>query len=294
MRIQEYIKNAFNSSIEPCSDPNSPEEWARFGIFIGVQFCTKIRERRYFIPNLVKNEKDDGSPATLFEEVLEIYAIEKLNEFYSQAGYIGEESGDLRSDNEEIVMILDPIDGTRSFLSGFDTYSVTLSILLNNRAIFSLVCNPSTGDIAFAIGTEKTKLFQVLNGPEFIHIHELPFLTNFDKLINIHPSTMALPIIEKLYQKWAEKKLDLIRSISGSPSLMFLETAKGCGTYINAWGKGKTYPFDIIPGLHLLNGCGGLILNRDGNPVDPWNHSGMFIAGMNQKFLLEIIEFITD
>jgi fructose-1,6-bisphosphatase/inositol monophosphatase family enzyme len=292
MRIQEYIKNAFNSSIEPCSNPTSPEEWARFGIFIGVQFFIKIRERRYLIPHLVQNEKDDGSPATLFEEILEIYAVQKLNEFYPKAGYIGEESGDLRSDNDEIVMLLDPIDGTRSFLSGLDTYSVTLSILIKNIPIFSLICNPSTGDIAFVIGKEKTKLFQVLNGPEVAHIHELPLLSNFDKLINVHPSIVAFPIIEKLYQKWGKKKLDLIRSVSGSPSLMFLETAKGCGTYINAWGKGKTYPFDIIPGLHLLNGCGGFILNRDGNPVDPWDHSGMFIAGMNQRFLLEIIDWL--
>lgn len=288
-----YIKNAFGTSILPCQDPYSEDEWARFGLFIGVRFLKEIRSRRYLIPALVQNEKEDGSPATLFEEILEMYAIEKLNEFYPKAGYIGEESGDLTNQEEEIVMLLDPIDGTRSFLAGFDTYSVTLSILLNNKPLFSLICSPSTGDIGYRIGKNRSKLFQVLGDPNTIKIFELPLLKETGKdLINIHPSVNSGKFIERLYKKWKKREISLVRSISGSPSLMFLETAKGCGVYINGWGYGETYPFDIIPGLHILEGAGGYILNESKNNVDPWNHSGPFIAGLNRSELEEILNFL--
>ena len=102
-----------------------------------------------------------------------------------------------------------------------------------------------------------------------------------------------MPFIQRLYEKWNEQELWLVRSISGSPSLMFLETAKGCGTYINTWKAGKTYPFDLIPGLHLLEGSGGYILNKSGNRIDPWNHSGYFLAGLDKNFLHQVIKFIS-
>ncbi|MFT5166859.1 MAG: fructose-1,6-bisphosphatase/inositol monophosphatase family enzyme [Saprospiraceae bacterium] len=291
MNDNELIKNSLKDTILPCNDSDSPVEWARFGLFIGVRFLQEVRSRRFLIPSLVQNEKADGSPATQFEEGLELFAIEKLKSFYPLAGYIGEESGDLTSKEEEIIMVLDPIDGTRSFLSGFDTYSVTLSILKNKNPIFSLICSPSTSDVGYRIGNEQSKLFQFNSDPSKIKIHSLPLLKDTEfVLVNIHPARDSLIYLEKLYKMWQSGSVALVRSVSGSPSLMFLEVAKGSCIYINAWGKGKTYPFDILPGLHILQGSGGYILDRNGHSIDPWNHEGLFIAGLQKNKMEEIFE----
>jgi fructose-1,6-bisphosphatase/inositol monophosphatase family enzyme len=287
----QLIKNSIKESILSCNDPDSPLEWARFGLFIGIRFLQEVRSRRFTIPSLVQNEKADGSPATLFEESLELFAIEKLKSFYPHAGYIGEESGDLTTKEEEIIMVLDPIYGTRSFLSGFDTYSVTLSILKNKNPIFSLICSPSTNDIGYRIGNDQSKLFQFQSDPIKIKIHSLPLLKNKEsRIVNIHPARDSLNYVEKLYKMWHNGSVLLVRSVSGSPSLMFLEVAKGSGIYINAWRGGKTYPFDIIPGLHILQGAEGYILNKDGQLIDPWNHEGFFIAGLQRNKLKDIVK----
>ena len=288
-----YIEESFQDNIKECSDPESVSEWARFGIFLGHRFLIEIRKRRLLFPSFVKNLKDDGSPATLFEDSLEIYAREKLHNFYPDAGYIGEESGDL-SNSEEIILIVDPIDGTRSFLSGFDSYAVTISILKNKKPLFSLVCAPSTGDIGYRIDSQKSKLFQSKNSFEDIKLLDLPLMTEKEHLlVNIHPSKSAGPIIKKLYHHWNQKDISLVRSVSGSPSLMLLEVARGCGVYINTWDKGKTDPFDILPALHLLQGCGGVIIDKNSNSIDPWNHEGLFLAGLDKQQLIKLLSFIT-
>ena len=54
--------------------------------------------------------------------------IETLQETYPDHGFIGEESGNDRTDAEH-VWIIDPLDGTTNFLHGYEQYSVSIALM---------------------------------------------------------------------------------------------------------------------------------------------------------------------
>jgi 3'(2'), 5'-bisphosphate nucleotidase len=287
------IREAFLDSIPPCENPDSTAEWARFGFYISFKLFKKIRHSRLRIAQLEKEDKSDGSPTTNLENEAETFAKQALAAFYPDAHFLGEELGAFAFGEEKILLLIDPIDGTRSFLSGFDTYSLTISILKEKKSIFSLVCSPSTGDFGYRIGENPSKVFQFPLHSEDIEIVKLPYIQlgeNPPLLVNIHPSLASEKYLAHLYNLWKDRKVSLVKSVSGSPSLLILEAAKGGGVYLNTWSVGKTMPFDLIPSMHILLGAGGHILGLNGKQINPWNHQGMYFVGLNKKHLDYLIE----
>jgi fructose-1,6-bisphosphatase/inositol monophosphatase family enzyme len=280
-KYYELIKEAFQENLAPCRDPEKKDEWARLGFYVAYHLFRTIRERRHEIGNLKEIPKSDGSPATALEFDMEKFARASLKSFYEPAVFLGEESGG-DSDTDEFLFVIDPIDGTRSFLSGFDTFSITLSILKNRIPQFSIVCVASSGDVYFRIGSERSMLFQIRENLEDLKLYELPLIDNPNErpiLINIHPSTKSLPYLERLLDMWDEGEIALVRSVSGSPSLLMVEAAKSGTFYVNTWEKGPTRPYDLIPALHIVNASNCQALRRDGQQVDVWTHRGFYMVG---------------
>jgi len=266
-------------------------EWARFGIYLTYQCTKKIRDNRLLINKLVEHFKEDSSPVTILEEGLEEFIVKSLNEFNPSAGFIGEELGSINPD-AEIVIVVDPIDGTWSFLSGFNTYAFTLSILKNKTPIFSSIGVPSSGEISFRINKDPSKIVQIPLGIKYLNETTLPILPsseNDSRILTIHSSRLSNELVKKAFDLWEEDELNLVRVVSGSPSLHILEIAKGKGIYYNIWGKGNTQPFDLIAAAHLLEGAGGLIMNMDHQEANLWEHSGPFIACRDIKYSIQII-----
>ena len=66
--------------------------------------------------------KSDATPVTLADKNAEKRIRERIKERYPKHGIIGEEYG---SENEghEFVWVLDPVDGTKSFISGVPLFA---------------------------------------------------------------------------------------------------------------------------------------------------------------------------
>lgn len=289
-RTQEHelIKQARGENLSPCSNSDLPEEWARFGFFVGFRAFEMIRKWRLKIGELQSIEKEDGSPATYLEEKVEEFVVEKLAAFYPEANFWGEESGNLTSQEGEILLIMDPIDGTRSFLGGFDTYALSMSILKGEEVLFSLICTPPTGDFGYRIGNHPSRFFQFPFTSQEIEIFDLPYIPQESSsvlLVNIHAAKVAMNALDHLYKLWNDQKVALVRSLSGSPSQMILEVARGGGVYINSWSGRPTMPFDLITAYHILKGAGGHMIGLNGEEIDPRNHQGMYLVGFSQEQL---------
>jgi 3'(2'), 5'-bisphosphate nucleotidase len=284
----ELIRNALTGTLAPCKQADDPREWARLGFWVGFKAFEMVRQWRLKTGELSSLLKSDGSPATYLEKKIEEVATEALGRFYPEASFWGEESGQSVATQGKILLLMDPIDGTRSFLGGFDTYAVTLTILKEKRVLFSLICAPATGDFGYRIGDQGSRLFQYPLAPSDIAIVDLPYIPSGAEpplLVNMHAAKAASQALEQLHKLWHEKKIALVRSLSGSPSKMILEVARGGGVYINAWSGGPTMPYDLIAASHILRGAGGRLLALSGEEVDPWTHQGMYLAGISESHL---------
>src|SRR6202049_3625949 len=67
-------------------------------------------------------------PVTLADRAAEVAMRKLIGEDYPTHGIVGEEYGSERAD-AEFVWVLDPIDGTRSFITGLPLWGVLIGLL---------------------------------------------------------------------------------------------------------------------------------------------------------------------
>jgi myo-inositol-1(or 4)-monophosphatase len=67
-------------------------------------------------------------------------------------GWLSEESTDDRSRLERPrVWIVDPIDGTRSFIAGYREFAVSVALVEDGEAVLGVISNPSRDDVTWAV-----------------------------------------------------------------------------------------------------------------------------------------------
>lgn len=84
--------------------------------------------RRYFRRPLTIEDKQDHSPVTVADREIERRLRELINARYPEHGIFGEEEGGADLDNAHL-WVVDPIDGTKSFISGMPTFGTLVAFM---------------------------------------------------------------------------------------------------------------------------------------------------------------------
>lgn len=106
--------------------------------------------RRYFLSELDITRKSDASPVTRADVESEqaIHAV--LHERFPEHGFYGEETGQF-GDHAEFVWLVDPIDGTKSFVRKFPFFSTQIALMQNGKIVLGLSNAPMMGQRAWAV-----------------------------------------------------------------------------------------------------------------------------------------------
>ncbi len=98
---------------------------------------------RYYQTQLAPQRKDDHSPVTEADRMVEKFLIDKIEKHYGPNGHviIGEETGG-ESKNNEFVWAIDPIDGTRIFINGLPLWCISIGLLRRGEAYRGVVYLP--------------------------------------------------------------------------------------------------------------------------------------------------------
>lgn len=104
---------------------------------------------RYFGSLVDAEEKADGSPVTLADREAETLIRKRIDERFEDHGVLGEEFPETRPD-ARIRWILDPIDGTRSFMRGVPLYGVLIGIEVAGEAVVGVAHFPALGETVAA------------------------------------------------------------------------------------------------------------------------------------------------
>jgi len=90
-------------------------------------------------------------PVTEGDRAGEAIMRRMINEKFSDHGIIGEEYGSERSD-ADYVWVLDPIDGTRSFVAGIPTWGTLIGLLYKGKPVLGMMHQSFTGERFFGDG----------------------------------------------------------------------------------------------------------------------------------------------
>lgn len=97
----------------------------------------------------IDNKREgDFDPVTIADRAGEAAMRALIEQHYPDHGILGEELGTKASDADQ-VWILDPIDGTRSFIAGIPVWGILIGHKTNHQADIGMMCQPFTGERFF-------------------------------------------------------------------------------------------------------------------------------------------------
>ena len=89
--------------------------------------------------------KGDASPVTQADRAVEERLRAYVEATWPDAAFLGEETGEHGGDALRIVV--DPIDGTRAFMRGLDTWSVLVGLEWEDEPVVGVAFLPAAGDL---------------------------------------------------------------------------------------------------------------------------------------------------
>lgn len=99
---------------------------------------------RYFRKALAVEHKADHSPVTVADRAIESELRRMIAETFPEHGILGEEYG--HATGSEFTWVLDPIDGTRSFITGHPLFGTLIALLHGSQPILGLIDIPASGE----------------------------------------------------------------------------------------------------------------------------------------------------
>jgi histidinol-phosphatase len=104
---------------------------------------------RYFQTDIVPDLKADASPVTIADRASERLLRELIEARYPGHSILGEEEGETRP-GATYRWILDPIDGTKTFVRGVPLYAVLVGLERDGEPIVGAVSLPAMGELLVA------------------------------------------------------------------------------------------------------------------------------------------------
>ncbi len=199
---------------------------------------------------LAVETKSDASPVTLADRGAEELMRALINKHYPRHGIIGEELGSENA-GAEFVWVLDPIDGTKSFISGVPLFGTLIALLHNGQPVLGAIHQPILRQFLIGDSTTTTLNGAVVHCRATSAIDEITLLTS-DPLnpakYQDGPRYDALAGRAKLVRTWGDAYGYLLVA-SGWADVML-------DPIMNPW--------DIAALVPIIRGAGGVITDWRG------------------------------
>lgn len=244
----------------------------------GSEACRFFRQ-----PLLIENKEGDSGfdPVTEADRNVERVIRESIESQYPTHGIVGEEFGEQRVDSDT-QWIIDPIDGTRAFITGVPTWGVLMGLTHKGQCQGGLMHQPITGE-TFVANTEGAYFFQtgVAQDASGIAMHSSSVeCLKEASLYCTHPSMFPNQGQRRAFNTLASRaKLQRY----GGDCYSYCMLAMGC---IDVVVEGLLQPYDIVPLIPLIQRSGGVVTDINGDlPVCGGTVIAAATAGLHAEAL---------
>lgn len=117
--------------------------------------------QHYRNSELAVQHKGDGSPVTLADQGAEERLRTLIGERFAADAVVGEEFGETPG-TSGFQWVLDPIDGTKSFVSGVPLYTTLVAVLHDGKPLIGVIFAPAVDEMVYAATGEGA--WHVING----------------------------------------------------------------------------------------------------------------------------------
>lgn len=183
---------------------------------------------------------------------------------------ISEESGVSRADSP-YTWIIDPLDGTESYIRGQNFSGVTVALLKHGETRVGVVFHPFQDELYAAVqGGETT-----VNG----HAARVSDITDIGQSRLILDYSPRDALRQRLFEvEWAHGMKQMFR-IGGSVALNMCLVAKGAAEgYVYGRRRNRVKAWDVAAATLLVQRAGGCVLDRHGGPLNANQPQGYLLC----------------
>ncbi|TPW26634.1 3'(2'),5'-bisphosphate nucleotidase CysQ [Pararhizobium mangrovi] len=208
----------------------------------------------------------DRSPVSEADMAVDRLVRERLSAARPDYGWLSEESGrPAERRGRETLFVVDPIDGTRGFLSGETAWCVSLAVVHAGRPVAGVLVVPARDEV-FAAHTRT---------PATLNDVAISVGAGKDDVLSI-----ASP--RRLVDRLPDALKDVVTTVGFIPSLAYRIAMVADGRLDGTLVREKANDWDIAAAAVILERAGGALVEADGTPVrcggDPSAH-GILLAG---------------
>ncbi len=220
---------------------------------------------RYFRTPVTVDDKADLSPVTIADREAETAMRALLDRHVPQHGVFGEEHGAVRTD-AEYVWVLDPIDGTKAFITGLPIFGTLIALLHKGVPVLGVIDQPISRERWLGVSGQRS----TLNG-QAIRVRACPSL---DKayMYSTAPQMFGGPTAAR-HQALAEK-VKLFRW--GGDCYAYGLLAAG---HVDLVVENALKLYDFAALVPVIKGAGGMITDWKGRELDINSDGSVLAAG---------------
>jgi myo-inositol-1(or 4)-monophosphatase len=229
---------------------------------------------------VVDNKKRDAfDPVTAADRGAENAMRALIRKTFPSHGIVGEEYGEERSD-AEYVWVLDPIDGTKSFINGMPTWGTLIGLMRFGEPVFGLMHQPFMRE-RFS-GDGGAALYRGPMGKRELHVRECARLGDA-QVVTTSPRQMNAADRRAFGRVEEAAKL----SRYGGDCYAYCMLAAGQVDLVIETGL---KPHDIVALIPIINGAGGIITTWDNGPPQA---GGRIVAAGDKRMHKAALEILT-
>ena len=228
--------------------------------------------------NVSSKSKKQFNPVTIADTSVQSYINSSINKKYPDHSIIGEESNLIQDSVYE--WCIDPIDGTKSFITGFPTWGTLISLSINKKVVLGIADFPALNERY--VGYDKISYKLINNRKKILKVKS----NNLSKSVLSSTSTYAFE--NNSDKKNFEKIIKKVKNIHlGGDCYQYCLLADG---YIDIILESGLNCYDIRALIPIVRNSGGSIKTWNGQSP---NDGGKVIATSSRKLLSEVQALIT-
>jgi len=229
----------------------------------------------------IENKAGPGSfdPVTAADRAAETAMRTLIRRNFPDHGIIGEEYGNERAD-AEYVWVLDPIDGTKSFISGMPAWGTLIALLRAGEPVFGLMNQPFTRE-RFS-GDGRRAHYRGPAGERELRTRPCPDLA---AAMLFTTSPLLMNTADRAIFGRVEEHVRLSRY--GGDCYAYCMLAAG---HVDLVIETELKPYDVLPLIPIIAGAGGIMTTWEG---DSPHVGGRIIAAGDKQTHAAAVEVLS-
>jgi inositol-phosphate phosphatase / L-galactose 1-phosphate phosphatase / histidinol-phosphatase len=235
----------------------------------------------HFRKPLEVERKSDGTPVTVADRAIETEMRRRIRAAFPAHAIRGEEFGNEGSG--EFTWVLDPIDGTKSFVTGFPLFGSLIALVQDERAVLGVIEAPVLGERWVGCESRPT----LCNGREVSAsgCRSLAEACLYTTTTESYDSTER-----QRFERLAARAA--LRRFGGDCYLYGMLASGYCDLVVEV----KLKPHDFLAAIPIIEGAGGRISDWRGKPLAPLDSraEGRMVLAATETLWRQAVSELSD